>query len=274
MDEALDVLVRLLRGEEVSHESDWFQLVNARLQMTPYSRPSVEIAVASQVSPTGARAAGKHGVGLLSLGATTSAGFNSLAANWGIAQDIAAENGKTMDRNAWRLVGQMHIAETKDKAIEQIRFGLEKWIYYFREIANLPMVPDDFAGDPVEAYLSLGQAVVGTPDEAIERIEQLLAESGGFGCYLMMAHNWANWENTRRSYEMIARYVVPHFQQLNVNRQASMEWVRQNKTEFTAQTRAAVGARIVSHMMEKGTEQIRPEIVALIQGQAPKGSAE
>ena len=179
-----------------------------------------------------------------------------------------------MDRNAWRLVGQMHIAETKDKAIEQIRFGLEKWIYYFREIANLPMVPDDFAGDPVEAYLSLGQAVVGTPDEAIERIEQLVEESGGFGCYLMMAHNWANWENTKRSYEMIARYVVPHFQQLNVNRQASMEWVRQNKTEFTAQTRAAVGARIVSHMVEKGADQIRPEIVALIQGSLPKRSSD
>ncbi|RYG00056.1 MAG: LLM class flavin-dependent oxidoreductase, partial [Caulobacteraceae bacterium] len=210
----------------------------------------------------------------LSLGATTSAGFNSLAANWGIAEDIAKENGQVMDRNAWRLVGQMHIAETKDKAIEQIRFGLEKWIYYFREVANLPMVPDDFAGDPVEAYLSLGQAVVGTPDEAIERIEQLVEESGGFGCYLMMAHNWANWENTKRSYEMIARYVVPHFQQLNVNRQASMEWVRQNKTEFTAQTRAAVGARIVSHMVEKGADQIRPEIVALIQGLAPKGPAE
>ncbi|MBP7651316.1 MAG: LLM class flavin-dependent oxidoreductase, partial [Phenylobacterium sp.] len=173
MDEALDVLVRLLRGEEVSHESDWFTLVNARLQMTPYSRPSVEIAVASQVSPTGARAAGKHGVGLLSLGATTTAGFNALAANWGIAEDIAKASGQTMDRNAWRLVGQMHIAETKDKAIEQVRFGLEKWIYYFREIANLPMVPDDFAGDPVEAYLALGSAVVGTPDEAIARIEQL-----------------------------------------------------------------------------------------------------
>lgn len=264
MDEALDVLVRLLRGEEVSHESDWFTLVNARLQMTPYSRPSVEIAVASQVSPTGARAAGKHGVGLLSLGATTTAGFNALAANWGIAEDIAKASGQTMDRNAWRLVGQMHIAETKDKAIEQVRFGLEKWIYYFREIANLPMVPEDFAGDPVEAYLALGSAVVGTPDEAIARIEQLQEESGGFGCYLMMAHNWANWENTKRSYEMIARYVVPHFQQLNVNRKASMDWVRDNKTEFTSQTRAAVGARIVSHMMEKGADNISPQIVALI----------
>src|SRR5438552_1920629 len=60
MDEALDVLVRLLRGEEVSHDSDWFKLNRARLQMSPYSRPSAEIAVASQVSPTGARAAGRH----------------------------------------------------------------------------------------------------------------------------------------------------------------------------------------------------------------------
>lgn len=269
MDEALDVLVPLLRGEEVTHESDWFSLVNARLQMTPYSRPSVEIAVASQVSPTGARAAGKHGAGLLSLGATTSAGFNSLAANWGIAEDIAKENGQTMDRSRWRLVGQMHIAETKDKAIEQVRFGLEKWIYYFKEIANLPMVPDDFKGDPVEAYLALGQAVVGTPDDAIERLQQLVDESGGFGCFLLMAHNWARWEDTKRSYELIARYVVPHFQQLNVNRQASMDWVRSNKTEFTSQTRAAVGARIVSHMMEKGADKIRPEIVAMIQGAAP-----
>ena len=269
MDEALDVLVPLLRGEEVTHESDWFSLVNARLQMTPYSRPSVEIAVASQVSPTGARAAGKHGAGLLSLGATTTAGFNSLAANWGIAEDIAKENGQTMDRSRWRLVGQMHIAETKDKAIEQIRFGLEKWIYYFKEIANLPMVPDDFKGDPVEAYLALGQAVVGTPDDAVERLQQLVDESGGFGCFLLMAHNWARWEDTKRSYELIARYVVPHFQQLNVNRQASMDWVRSNKTEFTSQTRAAVGARIVSHMMEKGADKIRPEIVAMIQGAAP-----
>ena len=269
MDEALNVLVPLLRGEEVTHESDWFSLVNARLQMTPYSRPSVEIAVASQVSPTGARAAGKHGAGLLSLGATTSAGFNSLAANWGIAEDIAKENGQTMDRSRWRLVGQMHIAETKDKAIEQIRFGLEKWIYYFKEIANLPMVPDDFKGDPAEAYLALGQAVVGTPDDAIERLQQLVDESGGFGCFLLMAHNWARWEDTKRSYELIARYVVPHFQQLNVNRQASMDWVRSNKTEFTSQTRAAVGARIVSHMMEKGADKIRPEIVAMIQGAAP-----
>jgi limonene 1,2-monooxygenase len=265
MDEALGVIVRLLRGEEVTHQSDWFELNNARLQMTPYSRPSVEIAVASQVSPTGARAAGQHGLGLLSLGATTTAGFNALASNWAIACEQAAEHDQTMDRNAWRLVGPMHVAETREQALADVRFGLDKWIYYFREIANLPLVPE--GDDPVQAMIDTGMAVIGTPDDAAQRLQQLADESGGFGAFLFMDHNWAPWEAKKRSYELVARYVFPQFQALNVNRQASIDWVKANKTEFTSQVRAAVGARIVQHIQEKGTENIRPEIVALITGQ-------
>ena len=271
MDEALDVLVPLLRGETVTKKTDWFELNEARLQMTPYSRPSVEIAVASQVSPTGARAAGKHGLGLLSLGATSTGGFNALASNWAIAEDLAKANGKTMDRSAWRLVGPMHIADTREQAMADVRFGLEKWIYYFREVANLPIIPDG-AGDPVEALVNSGMAVIGTPDDAAARIQQLVNESGGCGAFLLMAHNWANWEATKKSYELIARYVAPRFQQLNVNRYASMEWVKSNKAEFTGQMQAAVGARIVQHMMEKGTENIRPEIVDMIKGGAAAGA--
>jgi limonene 1,2-monooxygenase len=267
MDEALGCIVRLLRGEEVTHKSDWFELDKARLQMTPYSRPSVEMAVASQVSPTGARAAGQHGLGLLSLGATSTAGFNALASNWAIATEQAAEHGKTMDRNAWRLVGPMHIAETREQAMEDIRFGLEKWIYYFREIANLPIVPE--GDDPVKAMVDTGLAVIGTPEDAANRIQQLVDESGGgFGAFLFMAHNWANWDATKKSYELMARYVFPKFQNLQENRVASMAWVKENKEAFTTEVRGAVGARIVQHMMEKGAANIRPEIVELITGAA------
>lgn len=272
MDEALDVLVPLLRGEEVSHKGEWFELVNARLQMTPYSRPSVEIAVASQVSPTGARAAGKYGAGLLSIGATSTAAFNALASNWAIAEERAKEFGQTMDRSAWRLVGPMHIAETREQAMADVRFGLEKWIYYFREIANLPLVPEGVA-DPVAAMVDSGMAIIGTPDDAAARIQQLVDQSGGFGCFLLMAHNWAPWEQTKRSYELIARYVAPRFQELNVNREASMAWVGKNKHTFTAEMQAAVGARIVQHMMEKGADNIRAELVEAIKAaaQAPGG---
>jgi len=263
MDEALGVLVRLLRGEEVTHDSDWFKLNRARLQMTPYSRPSVEIAVASQVSPTGARAAGRHGLGLLSLGATSDGGFNALASNWAIAEDLARDNGQVMDRSGWRLVGPMHIAETKEKAMADVRFGLEKWLYYFREIANLPIVPDT-EGDPVEAFLKMPMAVVGTPDDAAAKIQALVDQSGGFGAFLFMAHNWADWAATRRSYELFARYVAPQFQSLNVGRAASMDWVKANKGDFTMQARMAVGARILQHAQEKGAENINPMIAEMM----------
>ncbi len=273
MDEALDAIVPLLRGETVTMKTDWFELNNARLQMTPWSRPSVEIAVASQVSPTGATAAGRHGLSLLSIGATSAGGFNALATNWAICEDTAKDNGKTVDRSGWRLVGPVHIAETREKARENVRFGLDKWLYYFREVAALPLAPTD-GSDPVDALIASGMAVVGTPDDAIAQIERLQKQSGGFGCFMQLAHNWANWENTRRSYELMARYVFPKFQNLNDNREVSLNWAKDNRESFMGQAMMAVGARVAQHVEKKGTENIRPEILAAMGLDKKSGAAE
>lgn len=263
MDEALEVLVRLLGGETVTHKADWFTLENARLQITPYTRPRVEIAVASQVSPTGARAAGRHGLGLLSIGATSTGGFKALASNWAIAEEMAASHGAAVDRSGWRLVGPMHIAPTREQAREEVRFGLRKWLYYFTEVAALPVAPPPDR-DPVDGLIEVGLAVIGTPDDAIAQIERLERQSGGFGCYLHLAHNWADFEATKRSYEMFARYVAPRFQGLNANREASIEWARANHGNFIGQAQAAVGARIAQHIGEKGTGNIDPAILAAL----------
>ncbi len=261
MDEALEVLVPLLRGETVTHKSDWFELNEARLQMTPYSRPSVEIAAASTVSPTGATAAGRLGLGLLSLGATSTGGFNALASNWAIAQESAKEHGNTLDRGAWRLVGPMHIAETREQARADVAFGLQNWLTYFREIAALPLAPAE-GGDPVDALVSSGLAVIGTPDDAIAQLDRLEKQSGGYGAFLFMAHNWANFERTKNSYDLFARYVMPKFQDLNINREASYDWVKENHETFIGAAMGAVGARIMKHIEEKGTDNISPEILA------------
>jgi limonene 1,2-monooxygenase len=260
MDEAMAAIIPLLRGEVVNCKTDWFELKDARLQMTSYSRPSVEMAVASQVSPTGARAAGAYGIGLLSIGATNAGGFNALASNWSIAEEQAAAHGQVMDRQAWRLVGPMHVAETREKARANVRFGLEKWLYYFREVAALPLAPQD-GGDPVDALINSGMAVVGTPDDAIAQIQRLEQQSGGFGCFLQMAHNWADWTQTKRSYELIARHVFPKFQQSNDNRHASLDWATANRESFMGQARMAVGVRVAQHIQEKGLDNIRPEIL-------------
>ena len=260
MDEALDVLVPLLRGETVTKKTDWFELAEARLQMTPYTKPSVEIAVASQVSPTGAQAAGRHGVGILSIGATQTGGFNALASNWAIAEEVAKESGRIMNRDGWRLVGPMHVAATREEARAQVRFGIEDWLYYFREVAALPLAPTE--GDPIDALVNNGMAVVGTPEDAIAQIERLRQQSGGFGAFLTLDTNWAEWDAKKKSYELIARYVMPKFQDANGNRDASLAWARDNRPRFIGEAQAAVGARVAQHIQQKGTENIRPEILA------------
>ena len=45
------------------------------------------------------------------------------------------------------------------------------------------------------------------------QVERLLeASGGGFGGMMFRAHEWANREDTLKSYELFARYVMPRFQ--------------------------------------------------------------
>jgi limonene 1,2-monooxygenase len=58
-----------------------------------------------------------------------------------------------------------------------------------------------------------GLGAIGTPEMCQAQIERLWKQSnGGFGAYLLLAHNWANFEATKRSYGLLAREVMPHFQ--------------------------------------------------------------
>ncbi len=255
MDEAIGVLVRLLRGETVDYECEWFTLKNARLQLKPFSKNGIDMAVASMVSPAGPRAAGKYGLPLLSVGATTQGGFNFLAESWKICEGKAAEHGHKVDRQDWRLVGPVHIAETKEKARENVKFGIGKWLKYFQEVGALPLAP---AGDPnkaVDALVGSGLAVIGTPDDLIAQVEKLDKVSGGFGCFLQMATDWADFEQTKRSYELIARYVFPHFQKSNAARAEAMEWAGKNRPTFMGQVGTAIGKEIQKHQQEKAAQK-------------------
>jgi limonene 1,2-monooxygenase len=177
MEEAIGPLVSLLRGETVNCKTDWFELKNASLMMPSYNPGGVEIAVANQVSPTGARAAGKFGLSLLSIGATSTGAFNALGANWDIAEETGREHGHTMDRSGWRLVGPVHVAETRDKARANVRHGLARWIDYMSKVAALPLGTPPGV-DPVDYMIETGFAVIGTPDDFVAQIDRLNQQSG------------------------------------------------------------------------------------------------
>ena len=75
------------------------------------------------------------------------------------------------------------------------------------------------AGDPADLLVNAGRAVIGTPEDAVRMIERLQEKQGEFGVMLFQAHNWADWEETKKSYELYARFVMPHFAGTNRNKQ-------------------------------------------------------
>jgi limonene 1,2-monooxygenase len=255
MEESLEAILGLMAGETVTRQTDWFTLNEARLQLRPYQRPRPEIAVAAQISPAGPRLAGRFGCSLLSLGATSAGGFDVLGSHWEVMAERAEEFGTTVDRNHWRLVGPMHIADTKEQAIADVAFGLEEWVDYFQRVAALPIAPntDDFAS-LVDALNASGIAVIGTVEDAIAQIERLVVQSGGFGTYLCMGHEWADTAATRHSYELLARYVAPHFQGTSETLTASRDWAAENRPEFIGAAGNAVMSAIAKHHDEKAAK--------------------
>ncbi len=253
MEESLEAILALFAGEEpVSMETDWFRLVKARLQLRPYQRPFPEVAVAAQVSPAGPRAAGRFGCSLLSIGATSAGGFDVLGLHWDVMEERAAEFGTTIDRSKWRLVGPMHIADTKEQAIADVAFGLDQWVDYFQRVAALPLAPDTTNHETlVDALNASGFAVIGTVEDAINQVERLRQQSKGFGTFLLMGHEWADTAATRHSYELIARYVAPQFQGTSATLTASRDWAAANRPEFIGAATTAVTTAFEKHNEEK-----------------------
>src|SRR5258707_3266762 len=122
-DEAIGVIRRLMRGERVTAKSDWFKLQDAALQLLPLQE-EMPLAVASKISPSGMTLAGKHGIGIISIGSLSNEGLNALPTQWGFAEAAALKHGKTVDRKNWRVLLSWHIAETREKARAEARDGL------------------------------------------------------------------------------------------------------------------------------------------------------
>jgi len=258
LEEDFEVLMHLLLSDEpISVETKRYRLVDARSQYHPYTDPCFEIGVAAIASPSGPRLAGRYGVGLLSVGATIQGGVDALHLHWDVMEERAAEFGTVADRSKWRLVGPMHLAESKEQAIRDVRHGLDAFCDYTQHTIAAPHFRA--AGATFEERVAwvneTGLGVIGTPDEAISQIERLMEQSGGFGCYLMMAHEWADPEATRRSYELFARYVMPRFQRSATRLQASESWSASVQAGLDVRQAQALKEWTDKHAAERAARQ-------------------
>lgn len=248
-DEAIGVIRRLLAGERVTHTSDWFTLQDARLQLFPVQE-ELPMVAASSISPSGMTLAGKYGMGVLSIGSNSDAGLAALPTQWGFAEEAAAKHGNVVDRKNWRVLMSWHIAETREEARAQAGEGLKLWHNEY-QVGTL-MRPDAQPFLTAEqalhetAFVEGAAAVIGTPDDLVLAIRKMLSSSGGFGTVLGFAHDWANRENTLRSWDLVARYVMPEVNGMLEGYRASRTHVVENREWFNRAGQAVL-SKIMSH---------------------------
>ncbi|MEQ8485661.1 MAG: LLM class flavin-dependent oxidoreductase [Pseudomonadales bacterium] len=247
-DEALGVIRRLLAGDErFSYECDWFSVKDARLQLLPLQE-NLPMAVASMVSPSGMTLAGKYGCGVLSIGSMSTAGLQALPTQWAFAEDSAAKHGQTVNRADWRIVMSWHIAETREQARAQAKHGLYRWHneYTVGTLMRPGAEPFESPDHGIEQMTDVGGAsVIGTPDDLVASIRKMIELTGGFGTVIGFAHDWANREDTLRSWEMVARYVIPEVNGLLAGFRESQRHVIEHREVFDR-----AGQAVMSKIME------------------------
>jgi limonene 1,2-monooxygenase len=184
-------------------------------------------------------AAGTHGVGVLSSGAGLPGGPEALASQWQIAEETAARHGKTIRRQDWRVVVNAHLAEDDEQALAEVRRGERlETVTYFEDTLGRPPGRSD---DPLNEGVKMGTTLVGSPETVTKGIKRLLEYSqGGFGGILFRAHEWATREQTMRSYELFARYVMPVFQHSLEAPLTSRTWAMENRKQVFGATPEAV----------------------------------
>jgi limonene 1,2-monooxygenase len=249
-DEAIGVIRKLLRGEErFDHDSDWFTLREAKLHLLPVQE-DLPFAVASMISPSGMTLAGKHGTGVLSIGSMSEAGLQALPTQWSFAEDAAREHHNIVDRKDWRIVMFWHIAETREQARQEAKDGLFRWRneYTAGTLMQVGVEPFDTPDQGVDemAFSDGATAVIGTPDDLVAKIRELVTLTGGFGTAIGFVHDWANRENTNRSWDLVARYVMPEVNGMLDAYRESRKFVVENRDSFN-QARAAIMDKIMSN---------------------------
>lgn len=253
---SLEAMIDLFQGKTVSMDAGWFKLCNARLQLLPYQHPRMEIAVACAITPNGPVTAGRLGAAMLSVAASSGPGFAALPDHWRICEEAAAEAGQTVHRNTWRVVVPVHVAETREQALADVSAGImDNVVGYARRIGGSkahPSVTEAQTGEEAakawstNTWGTFGTLTYGTPDDVAARIESMIAQSGGFGSFLILAHNAANWEATQKSYDLFSRFVMPRFQNRD-RRNQSIEWVEANNQELMGSMTRGVEKSLMQH---------------------------
>ena len=253
----------------MSLAQQWEFAEDAALQILPLQE-ELPCVVASMISPSGMTLAGKYGIGIISLGSMSTRGLMSLAQQWEFAEDAAKKAGTTVSRSNWRVLLSWHVAETREQARREAREGLMRWHNEYnvgtlmRPGITAFKSPDEAVDQT--AFVDGAASAIGTPDDLVKLITTVMKLSGGVGTIIGFAHDWANPENTRRSWDMVARYVVPEINGYVDSMRKSQKFVIENRGVFER-----AGEAVMAKIM--GNEKAAAALADTGPGRVPMATA-
>ncbi len=214
--EAIDVIVRLLEADEpISHDGQYWQFKDLRLQLGSYQTPRLPLAMPSAATPKNLELIGRHDMIWLCPAGKNARGTGGLVDRWKLVVKGAEDAGRTPSRDNWRMITNVHLADTREQAWDDVREGIMRETEYFCAIGlrgHYQQHPDQpFEDFTPESIVDRRDWVVGTPDDAIAWIEGKQLETGGIGGVMITSHEWTRIDKIRHSMELFARYVMPHF---------------------------------------------------------------
>lgn len=205
---AFDAMMQLFEDSApVSLKTEWFELREAVLQVRPYTQPRLPLAIVTGNNAETLGRIGRHQATWLTALPPT-----MISEAWAHVEAGAADAGVTADRSQIRLNTIIHLADSREQAFEDVREAAGREQFDFGvPILGRPQ-PDVPREKWIDAMAQAPTVVIGTPDDAIEKLRTIEADSGGVGGLMVMSKEWASREATLHSYELMARYVFPEFQ--------------------------------------------------------------
>ncbi len=217
MRESTEIIVKLLESPEpVTYEGRYWSIKDMSLQLRSYQQPRLKMATASVGSERSLEFAAMYDMILFSLAGGGPPNGVPLNEQWDKVEFHGARHGKRPDRDDFRVVTYVHLADTHEEAWSQVREGIIRDVHKYFYTINKPdgwLVRPDQDPDSLtaEEIVQKRRWIIGTPDEAIEQIQQLYVEAGGFGGLMIATHEWSDQAKIKYSLELFARYVMPHF---------------------------------------------------------------
>ncbi len=190
--------------------------IGLRFHLEPYQKPHPPIGVAGVTVKSGTLVtAGARGWIPMSINIVPT---RVLETHWAAVEEGAEEAGIAADRSQWRIAREVVVADTTEEARQLALSGTlardyrDYFLHLLPKVKMLDLMktdPDMPDSDVTLEYLLENVWIVGSPDDVVQKIQDIYEEVGGFGVLLAMGHEWEPREPSLHSMKLLKEEVLP-----------------------------------------------------------------